>query len=151
MEKSLKVFKPSKIRNIILPVISLGFILTGISLFKINLWIAILNIIFFGLCFVVAVINFLPNASYLKISAEGIEIKSLFKRHFLPWKAVSNFRVRNLILNKTVVFDIRNELLILNKSIIKGKTGGLPETYGMSPRNLAALLNEYAEKYSSHY
>lgn len=77
-------------------------------------------------------------------------MKSLFKRHFLPWKAVSNFRVRNLILNKTVVFDIRNELLILNKSIIKGITGGLPETYGMSPRNLAALLNEYAEKYSSH-
>ena len=46
-----------------------------------------------------------------------------------------------------VVFDIDQKLL--DSSKIKSKTGAFPDTYGMSAKNLANLLNEYKAKFDT--
>jgi len=125
-------------------VISIGFVILGISLLDKNLLIAILNIVFFGLCFVVFLINFIPGSSYLKIDENGIEMKNLFRITFIPWEAVSTFKTKWIVFNKLVVFDL-NKTLVGHK--MKLRQGGFPDTYGMPAARLADLLNEYKAKF----
>lgn len=137
--------KPGKIKNTILILISIAFIVLGISLLEKNMLIAVLNIFFFGICLIIFVINMIPNASYLKIDERGIEMKNLFKTTFIPWQAVSGFKTKFIFVNKLVTFTIDEKLL--ENSKMKGKSGAFPDTYGMSAKNLANLLNEYKSQF----
>ncbi|MDY0931822.1 PH domain-containing protein [Chryseobacterium sp. CFBP8996] len=139
------ILKPSKIKNIILILISIGFISLGISLLEKNTLIAVLNIVFFGICLIIFIINMIPNSSYLIIDEKGIEMKNLFRTTFIPWQAVSGFKTKFIFVNKLVTFTIDEKLLESSK--MKGKTGAFPDTYGMSAKNLANLLNEYKAKF----
>lgn len=141
------ILKPSKVKNIFLIIISLGFVILGISLLEKKLWIGVLNIFFFGICLIIFLINMIPNSSYLKIDESGIEMKNLFRITFIPWKAVSSFKTKSIFLKKIVTFNIDKNLL--TDSNIKGKAGAFPDTYGMSAENLADFLNEYKLKFDS--
>lgn len=141
------ILKPRKTKNIFMIIISLGFVILGISLLENKLWIGVLNIFFFGICLIIFIINMLPNSSYLKIDERGIEMKNLFRITFIPWKAVNGFNSKSIFLKKMVTFDIDEKLLTDSK--IKGKTGAFPDTYGMSAKNLAALLNNYKQKFDT--
>jgi len=139
------ILKPSKAKNVILILISIGFVALGISLLEKNMLIAVLNIVFFGICLIIFIMNLMPNASYLKIDVQGIEMKNLFKTTFIPWNAVSSFRTKRFFINKMVVFDIDQKLL--EQSTMKSKSGAFPDTYGMSAQKLADLLNEYKAQF----
>ena len=139
--------KPGKIKNITLILISTAFIVLGISLLEKNMLVAVLNIFFFGICLIIFIINMIPNSSYLTIDERGIEMKNLFRTTFIPWQAVSGFKTKFIFINKMVVFDIDQKLL--DSSKIKSKTGAFPDTYGMSAKNLANLLNEYKAKFDT--
>lgn len=133
--------RPGKIKNIILILISIAFIGMGISLIEKNIWIAILTIFLFGISFIIFSINLIPNTSYLKISEQGLEMKSLFRKTFIPWQVVSDFTTKQIFLNKIVMFNIDENFLRISK--LKSKQGAFPDTYGMSAKKLAALLNDY--------
>lgn len=139
--------KPGKTKSTILILISAALVVLGISLLEKNMMIAVLNIVFFGICLAVFIINLFPNASYLKIDERGIEMKNLFRTTFIPWQAVNVFKTKFIFINKMVVFDIDQKLL--DSSKIKSKTGAFPDTYGMSAKNLANLLNEYKAKFDT--
>ena len=141
------ILKPSKVKNIFLIIISLGFVILGISLLEKKIWIGVLNIFFFGICLIIFLINMIPNSSYLKIDESGIEMKNLFRITFIPWKAVSSFKTKSIFLKKIVTFNIDKNLL--TDSNIKGNAGAFPDTYGMSAENLADFLNEYKLKFDS--
>lgn len=136
--------RPGKLKNIILILISIAFICMGIVLIDKNLWVAILTIFLFGISLIVFIINLIPNTSYLKIDERGLEIKSLFRTTFIPWQVVSGFKTKQIFVNRLVTFDINEKYL--ENSKIKSKTGAFPDTYGMSAKKLAALLNDYKEK-----
>jgi hypothetical protein len=133
--------KPGKIKNTILILISIAFICMGIPLMEKNLWAAVLIIFLFGISLIVFSINLIPNTSYLKIDERGLEMKNLFRTTFIPWQVVSGFTTKQIFLNKLVMFDIDERFL--EQSKMKSKKGALPDTYGMSAKNLAALLNDY--------
>lgn len=139
--------RPGKLKNIILILISIGFIGMGITLIERNLWIAILTIFLFGISLIVFSINLIPNTSYLKIDERGLEMKSLFRTTFIPWQVVSGFTTKQIFVNKLVMFDIDEKFLKLSK--IKSKQGAFPDTYGMSAKKLAALLNDYKNQLNS--
>jgi hypothetical protein len=147
MQNSPLILKPSKIKSIILILISIGFISLGIKLLEKNMLIAVLNIFFFGICLIIFIINMIPNSSYLKIDEKGIEMKNLFRITFIPWQAVSGFKTKFIFVNKLVIFNIDEKLL--ENSKMKGKTGAFPDTYGMSAKDLANLLNEYKAKFEA--
>ncbi|MCU7619253.1 hypothetical protein NZ698_18900 [Chryseobacterium sp. PBS4-4] len=140
MQKLPITFYPGKTKNIFLMLISLGFVILGISLLDKNIWVAVLNILFFGMCFIVYVINFIPNATYLKLNETGIEMKTLFKTTFIPWQAIKSFGTRNIVVMKTVTFELDENVI---DATVKSKTGAFPDTYGMSAKNFATLMNEY--------
>jgi len=125
-------------------IVSLGFVVLGISLLEKKLWVGVLNIFFFGICLIIFIINTLPNSSYLKIDERGIEMKNLFRITFIPWKAVSGFTTKSILIKKVVSFNIDKDLL--GNSKMREKTGAFPDTYGMSAEKLAKLLNEYKLK-----
>lgn len=141
------ILKPGKAKIILLSAISIGFVSLGISLLEKNMLIAVFTIFFFGLCLLVFIINLIPNASYLKINDQGIEMKNLFKSTFIPWRAVSGFRTKNVLLNKMVVFEIDQKLP--ETSGMKLKTGAFPDTYGMSGQKRAAFLNAQKARFDS--
>ncbi|MCD0453868.1 PH domain-containing protein [Chryseobacterium sp. LC2016-27] len=147
MQNSPLILKPSKIKSIILILISIGFISLGIKLLEKNMLIAVLNIFFFGICLIIFIINMIPNSPYLKIDEKGIEMKNLFRITFIPWQAVSGFKTKFIFVNKLVIFNIDEKLL--ENSKMKGKTGAFPDTYGMSAKDLANLLNEYKAKFEA--
>ncbi|SMP30876.1 PH domain-containing protein [Chryseobacterium profundimaris] len=138
------ILKPGKVKSSILLVISIGFVALGISLLESNMLIAIVNIVFFGLCFIVFLLNLIPGSSYLKIDEKGIEMKNLFRTTFIPWQAVDSFNAKWIAFNKLVVFDL-NKTLAGEK--LKRRQGSFPDTYGMSAAKLAELLNEYKMKF----
>jgi hypothetical protein len=138
------ILKPGKVKSIVLLIISIGFVILGISLLDKNKLIAILNIVFFGMCFMVFLLNLIPGSSYIKIDEKGIEMKNLFRITFIPWQAVNTFKTKWVVFNKLVVFDL-NKTLVGNN--MKLRQGGFPDTYGMSATKLAQLLNEYKSKF----
>lgn len=140
------ILKPSKIKSIILMLISIGFVSLGISLLERNIMIAVLNIIFFGMTMIIFIINLIPNSVYLKIDEKGIEMKNLFRITFIPWQAVSNFTVKDLFFKKMVMYHISEKLLSGKEK--RPKEAGFPDTYGMSAQKLAAMLNEYKNYFS---
>ncbi|WP_449388454.1 STM3941 family protein [Chryseobacterium lineare] len=138
------ILKPGKVKSIVLLIISIGFVILGISLLDKSKLIAILNIVFFGMCFMVFLLNLIPGSSYIKIDEKGIEMKNLFRITFIPWQAVNTFKTKWVVFNKLVVFDL-NKTLVGNN--MKLRQGGFPDTYGMSAAKLAQLLNEYKSKF----
>lgn len=147
MKNSPIILKPGKGKSILLFSISTVFVCLGISLWETNRSLAIFTVVFFGLCILVFIINLIPNASYLKIDNQGIEMKNLFRSTFIPWRGVSGFRPKNFFLNTMVVFDLNQNLP--ETSGMKVKTGAFPDTYGMSGKKLAAFLNAQKEKFDS--
>ncbi|GEN77342.1 hypothetical protein CHA01nite_30820 [Chryseobacterium hagamense] len=121
------------------------FIIIGISMTDNNRLSSVFIIFFFGLCLLTFIVNLMPGASYLKIDDQGIAMKNLFRSTFIPWRSVSGFRTKNFFLNTMVVFDLNQDLP--ETSGMKVKTGAFPDTYGMSGKKLAALLNEQKERF----
>lgn len=142
------ILRPGKLKNTILILISIAFICMGIALMEKNLWAAILIIFLFGISLIVFSINLIPNTSYLKVDKQGFEMKTLFRTTFIPWQAVSNFTTKQIFLNKLVMFDIDEKFLETSK--MKSKQGAFPDTYGMSAKKLATLLNDYKNQLNNH-
>jgi hypothetical protein len=108
-----------------------------------------------GVTLVVAATPFMLLAilrgSTLRIDADGLQIFQGLKRTRLSWRDVSEFSVADAgVLSPAqhlmVVFDeasTRNgTVAAFNRSLL-GKSGGLPDSYGMEPWHLAWLLNEW--------
>ncbi len=148
MQQLPLTLRPGKFKNIILILISISFICMGISLIDRNLWIAIITIFLFGISLIVFSINLIPNTSYLKIDERGLEMKTLFRTTFIPWQVVSGFTTKQIFLNKLVMFDIDENFLRISK--MKSRQGAFPDTYGMSAKKLAALLNDYKSQLNNH-
>ena len=147
MEKTPLLLKPSKIKSILLTIISTAFVCLGIVLLEEKMLIGILNIVFFGICLLIFILQLIPNSSYLKIDERGIEMKNLFKITFIPWNAVSTFRTKRVFINNMVVFDLDERLVETNN--LKTKMGAFPDTYGMSAIQLAQLLNDYKNQFKT--
>jgi len=89
----------------------------------------------------------LPNSFYLRITADGFTMCSMFRQHTYRWADVEWFRVVAISGAKMVGFDYSTEyrksknLRALNRELA-GVEGGIPDQFSMSPQELAALLNE---------
>jgi hypothetical protein len=73
---------PSKLKSTLLLLGSLAFVVAGIWLISIGDANGLMCVGFFGLCLLVAIIQFHPKASYLHLSAEGFTVCSLFRSIF---------------------------------------------------------------------
>lgn len=144
--KTPLILYPGKIKQTLLLICSLAFVVSGLSMVLNGQYLGFLPLIFFGLTGAISIINFIPKAAYLKIDENGIEMCSLYRKSFMPWQAVENFTSGWLLINRTVFFHLKPEVVQQNN--LKISKGSFPDTYGNSAKELAELLNNYKQKYS---
>jgi hypothetical protein len=113
----------------------------------------------------VGFVNFLPGATFLRLSAEGLCLSTIFYRQKLKWSDVVNFRLfqfnaprgnlRPSFRTRTfVVADISPNAENPPKGLEKMRRTYdcdffLPFTFGMSPQSLADLLNTWRLQHCS--
>lgn len=109
------------------------------------------SVLFFGLGAIVGAIHLVPGMSYLRLTPDGFIIKSMYRiSRPVRWDSVSEFRVAKMeFLIKMVVFDALARpdagLSAINRQLV-GAQAGLPDTYGRSAEDLAALLNQWRDR-----
>jgi hypothetical protein len=148
------IFRQNKWKNLLLFLISSIFVTIGFFMRNEKAVMAWVVISFFGLCLIVALIQFHPNSSYLKLTKEGFEIKSLFRTNFTKWTDIKDFRKGNINGNEMIFFDYSDEHKKWNsgKKIAKslsGKEGAIQSTYTIKTEDLLNLMNDY--KLKSNY
>jgi hypothetical protein len=112
---------------------------------------------FFGFGMIVATIQLLPNASYLLLTAGGLEMRTMYRSSFVSWNEIAFFatasiRYKGMVVRRMVVFNFSenyNKLQIGRRvaKVIAGHEGGLPDTYGMTADQLANLLSEWKNRF----
>lgn len=154
MEKLPLILRPNKLKTLVLHIICLVFSFGGIFLIRDGKNMGWLVFSFFFIGVIVFIITLLPDSSYLKVSAEGLEIKTLFKKsQIIPWSIIEEFGAAYIGVNKMVTINFNKDYdkQKLGREIassISGFEGALPDTYGMSASKLAELLNDYKNKFS---
>jgi hypothetical protein len=109
-----------------------------------------LVLLFFGASTIVFCVLLIPGSAYLKLRPASFTVCSLFRTSTTRWDAVDRFETGHVGLRKLVVFNYsdsfrRYELARKISSTISGHEGALPETYGLSTEELAALMNEWRQ------
>ncbi|WP_299768469.1 STM3941 family protein [uncultured Dokdonia sp.] len=148
-----KILRPKKTKSIILIVISILFVLGGYLMLEEKFFIGIITIIFFGLGIIIFTIQLFPNTSYLKLTKEGFEMRTLFKSNFTKWSDVKEFSTDYIGPNKMVMLNYNEEHTKYKNGkkiakILSGSEGALPDTYGMSAKALTQLMNEWKAKHN---
>ena len=107
---------------------------------------------FFMLGAVVFSLQFLPNASYLRVSAEGLELRILYRSHRYLWSDIEQFHVGRIGKNRMVCIRFApsyRESLKMRQlaTAIAGAEACLPDTYGFSAEALADHLTEWKNRH----
>lgn len=105
----------------------------------------------FGLCLIVTLLQFHPNASYLKLTKEGFEVKSLFRTSFTKWTDIKNFRKGHINGNKMIFFDYTDEHSKWKRGkkiakFLSGKEGAIQSIYNISTEELMKLMIKYKQE-----
>jgi hypothetical protein len=118
------------------------------------------GIVFFGLCAVVALIQFIPGSSFLRIRADGITVRTMWRTTFYRWSDIQSFgvaamslgvRQRFVGLDFSATYPHRDKAQTIKKinRALTGFEGALPDNYGWDYAELAAHLNQLRERYIS--
>ena len=112
--------------------------------------------IFFGLCAIVFALQLAPRSTYLRLTADGFQTRSLFRQGpLVRWSDVSEFRVERLppSMTQMVVYDEpgtpQTRLRRFNRLLAGGEAALLPDGCGVSAQDLAALMNQWRDRYSA--
>jgi hypothetical protein len=103
------------------------------------------NVVFFGLCALVALALLLPGSSFITLNREGFLFASLFRKHEVRWQDVVEFRTIRVGLNTMVGWNYAGAanahatLRSVNQAL-SGVDAALPDIYGMRADDLATLL-----------
>ena len=132
-----------------LVVIALVFVAIGIWLFQSSPGLAVIDILFFGVCGVVILLNMLPNGSYLQLTEKGFTVRKAFRLRSYAWDEVGEFGVSQIGLRKMVGWNPPQQSTLGGAAkAISGLTFTLPETYGYSAEELAELLNGLRDQHA---
>jgi hypothetical protein len=103
---------------------------------------------FFSLCAVIFLVQLVPGASYLKLDAQGLTVRSLFRSTSYTWSEIVAFAPGRVGGNPGVVFNLtpdseRQRRLRRFNATAFGAEAALPDTYGFPAERLAEILNEW--------
>ncbi|WP_405207110.1 STM3941 family protein [Aquimarina sp. LLG6339-5] len=151
MRNETKIFRQNKLKNLMLFLICSVFVAIGILMLKDKTLIGWFIISFFGFGIIISLIQFHPNASYLKLTDEGFETKNLFRSNFTKWTDIKEFRQGYVYGNKMIFFDYTDEHKKWNSGkkvakFLSGKEGAVQSSYNISTDKLIELMIEYKLK-----
>lgn len=151
MKNEPQIFRTNKLKNTILFLGCSAFVTIGFFILDRDPKIGWACITFFGLGVIVSLIQFHPNASYLKLTPEGFEVKSLFRSSFTKWSDVNDFRIGYVKGNTMIFFDYTNKHKKWHhgKKVAKflsGKEGAVQSSYNIKSEALLNLMTAYKSK-----
>ena len=143
--------RPSVAKSVFLLLVCLLLVAGGIWMVQTGEHRGYLVAGFFALGIPVAIINFIPGASYLLIEHDGLTVCSLFRKGQILWKDVDEFFVVKLKqtgltvhtmvgLNFSPSYDRTRTARAIVKALAECE-GSLPDTYGQKAEELADYLN----------
>ena len=153
MRAENKTYRPKKSKTVLLALVSLVFLLIGLYMIKEEPLKGGMITAFFGICFLVFVVQLIPGSTELKLTEEGFEMTNLFRKNTTKWTDVESFQIGYLGRNKTIMFDFVEQYKkqatgkIIAKQI-SGNHGALPSTYGLRAAELLQILNAWKTKHS---
>ncbi|WP_242108750.1 hypothetical protein [Luteimonas aquatica] len=142
--------RPSKLRWVLMLAGTALLLALSARLLQTNFAIGLAGTVFFALCTLVAALNLLPGASFLRLDAEGFEMRALFRSHRVAWREVAGFGVARIALNRVVGWHFaaghagHPHLRKLNAGL-SGFEAALPDTYGRKAQALAELMNAWRD------
>jgi hypothetical protein len=145
-------FQASRSKTIVLLLTCAAFVAAGFWLWPRQPIVGELSVAFFGLGMIVFAVNLHPRSSFLTLSREGFIFASIFRAHFVPWRNVQSFAIARIGVNKMVCWNYTPEFREHAKwrqvnVAMSGAEAGLPDTYGMKPEALCALLNDLRRRH----
>jgi hypothetical protein len=143
--------RPNRRRYVLLLLSCIGFVVGALTARKSDPIIGWFGILFFGSGVIIFGLLLLPGSAYLKLDSAGFTFCTLFRAHSTCWYQVDSFQVARIAGRKMVVFNFSNlhpgqRVLRKLSSTVSGYEAGLPETYGLSAEELAAMLNDWRER-----
>ena len=145
------ILRPRKGKAVLVFVVCAGFVGMGMFIIaKEGNWFAWMTTGFFGLCLSISLIEIFSDRSYLRLTPEGFTIHGHLRSTTYRWDEVAGFGVEAIgsEFNKMVVLDFSDNSQVspVGRSVARalaGCEGALPDTYGMKPADLAALMNAW--------
>lgn len=165
---NILILRPSKIKMILLFLVCLvgtiiGCYMTKDALLneKIDLLISIFVFVTSSIGLLISLVLNLPNSSYLKLTPKGFENCTLYKKYFINWKDVKEFKVhifeftspRGTTSTQYMVgYDFVDDYYNITERNRKnqntfGAHASFHDTFNKKPEELVQILNEWNSKY----
>ena len=111
------------------------------------------GILFFGVGGLVALVQFVPNSSFLQVGPDGLTIRVMWRNTFYRWSDIERFGVassfnRSVGLNFSTTYAGGARKLRDFLRRLTGFEGALPDNYGRDCAELAEHLNSLREEYT---
>ncbi|MCD9027251.1 PH domain-containing protein [Luteimonas sp. BDR2-5] len=149
----VEVLRPAPWKMLALLAISAGFVWLAVDIGGRHPLAAWLCGGFFALCALVALVALVPGANHLRLDADGLEIRSLFRTTRLAWGDIARFGPTRVGLHTMVGLDFADHvdraarLRRVNRGLT-GYHGALPDTYGHKAGALATRLEAWRQAHA---
>ena len=140
--------RPSPWKHLGLLAICAGFVAIALFIEPARSFISWFTAIFFGLGVLIALVTLIPGSSYLRLEADRMSVRTLYRTWHVRWADVTEFFVASVGGRNMVCWNYTRESpqQVRGRAVsraIAGVEAGLPDRYGRSAAELAHLLNEW--------
>ncbi len=136
----MKLLRPQKKYTWILILFALFFVGFGLwSLHRFHTVSAWPLVVTGVLLMLILLLWWLPNSSYLVLTATGLHIRYLFQTSAYAWS-----QVQNIWISRSLTGQKRVYYMLAGTSLMRVRY--LPDNYGLEPRELAHLLNQWRQQ-----
>lgn len=130
-----------------------AFVALGIFILEKDPLVGWITTIFFGLGIPMSLFMLFSRRMYLRLTADGFEMASLFNTKMIRWNDVEGFRigrVRNVKMIAIVYKPGYKDQKVLRRvaSSLAGMEGAIPNSYAVSLDKLLAILNEWHARFA---
>ena len=152
MQKEL-VYPASRKKAFLLLAGCIAFFALGIFILKKDPLVGWITTLFFGLGIPMSILMLLSKKVYLRLTADGFEMASLFNKKTTRWSDVDGFRIRQTRHMKMIAIvyrpDYKDQKILRKVSAsLAGMEGAIPNTYAVSQDALLATLNEWHARFA---
>jgi hypothetical protein len=142
------ILRPSRRQAVLLFAVCAAFAGAGVGMVRDEASGGWFVLLFFGLGTIVALIQLLPGASYLRLTVTGFSVRTMYRTHSYEWSDVRRFEVGEVGPDRRVVFDFaghydKKATGRAVASALAGAEGALADNYGRTAEDLARLLNDW--------
>lgn len=145
-DRQTLTLRPRRWKMALYCAISAGFTVGGVFMIRNGVGKGWFVAGFFGACMLVFLALLMPGAAYLQLTRDGFRVRSLWRSHFTPWSAVAGFGVVRISHRAMVSYnftDVAAHRGARFSRALTGAEGALPDSYGMSAQDLAALMTAW--------